>query len=702
MLDWFQPVTWVFIILAAVWLDFRLMRYLKANKDRLAPVVIFGRRIPVLSAVYIIGIGIQSWIKQLGTNSRNWFNHLSFSVVTDSLRSFHPVQIRRVKAVINEKAHANILTKILPIVIICAWAIWVGRGYLNFDPTAFINGGDYPHQIYNHYAWHNLTKCGSCVFWNGFMDGGQPTFAEVQGAALHPLVIVTTLLWGAVNGSKVIMIVSLITIGLAQWWLARVMGLGVPAAAWAGIMAITGGHLADRMGIGLVNIVLTMACATLMLPPLIDLLHHKNKRASLWIGVFLGLTILSGQAYLQVAIVMGLAPAVLIYWLSQRNHFPELRVQLMFSICLALLISAVLWVPLLRFLPYVSKDGDPYLASVLALNINPLKLILQDEKSLFIGWVPVLLAFSTLHFVPKNQKRLMWFLFLAAALIFIISSADFLRFVHKYFEQVGYLRFAFHMSLLAVPFIIALAAWGLDYLLKVPISISILNQSGGSITFYAIWILLPLVMLLTIPPVYKFSRWRYDVHKVERPELVMQWFKTDSTEIIRVPMPDYDWTPLAIERGFKSTGVFRSWFWKDREEPTPYLEATWEPVNEYEWQYENLYLIRRGDARYASISTPDGGFFPCQAKAVGGHIDVSCTSNVAGTLTVQENYYSGWTVKVDGVSAPLYKSDWLKVAAPPGTHLYTFRYRPWDVWVGMAISLIGIVVAVFAWKKDRV
>jgi hypothetical protein len=218
MLDWFQPVTWIFILVAAVWLDFRLMRYLKANKDQLAPVVIFGRRIPILSAVYAVGIGIQSWFKRL-----------SFSVVTDSLSSFHPVQRHRAKALINEKTHANILTNILPVVIICAWALWVGRGYLNFDPNTIPNGGDYPHQVYGHYGLYPLLECGTCVFWNGFLNGGQPTFAEVQGATMHPLTIITTIVWGSVNGSKVILLFTFIIAGLAQWWLARVMGLGTLA-----------------------------------------------------------------------------------------------------------------------------------------------------------------------------------------------------------------------------------------------------------------------------------------------------------------------------------------------------------------------------------------------------------------------------------------------------------------------------------------
>jgi hypothetical protein len=688
MIERYQWVILGLGTLAAIWLDVRLIRCLRNHQDRIKPVKIRGWNSYLLGAVFysIRYINPQNVLPKVK-------NILGF------LLGFHPIQwIKRI-TLVSPATRTLIITKILPVVLMIGWGSWMGRGYLNFDPNAIINGGDFPHQIYNHYAWQTLTKCGTCVFWNGVMDGGQPTFAEVQGAALHPLVIVTTLIWGAVNGAKVIMIVSLITVGLAQYWLARVMKLSTPAASWAGIMAITGGHLADRMGGGWVNMILTMAWASLVLPPLIDLLHNRNKRASVWIGVFLALSLLSGQGYIQVAIIFGLGPAVLIYWLFQRKNLPEMGFELLFVAGLTVLLTAVLWVPLLRLLPYVSKDGDPYLASLLALDITPLKLLLRDEKSLFIGWIPVLLAFSTLHFVPKDQKPLMWFLWLAAALIFLVSSADFLRFVHNYFEQVGVLRFAFHMNLLAVPFIIALAAWGLDYLLKIPISLSFIHQAAGSFNLRIVWILFPLVVLLSIPPVYKFSRWRYDTHKVERPEMVMQWFKTDSTEIIRVPMPDYDWTPLVIERGYKSTGVFRSWWWKNRQQPTPYLEATTEQVDAFEMQYENLYLIRRENARYAAVRTNDGGYFPCQAQAVGGHIDITCTNDRPGRLVVMENNFPGWMTWIDGQRSPLINGDWLSTDAPAGHHTYAFRYRPWDVWVGMALSLLGVVTALLAWRK---
>jgi len=45
--------------------------------------------------------------------------------------------------------------------------------------------------------------------------------------------------------------------------------------------------------------------------------------------------------------------------------------------------------------------------------------------------------------------------------------------------------------------------------------------------------------------------------------------------------------------------------------------------------------------------------------------------------------------------------DWLSVNALSGKHTYTFQYRPWDVYLGALLSLIGVGVVIWFWvKKD--
>jgi hypothetical protein len=62
----------------------------------------------------------------------------------------------------------------------------------------------------------------------------------------------------------------------------------------------------------------------------------------------------------------------------------------------------------------------------------------------------------------------------------------------------------------------------------------------------------------------------------------------------------------------------------------------------------------------------------------------------SGTLIVQENNWSGWYASRDNQPIELSADQWLTVSAPAGPHHYEFRYRPWDVAVGLLLSAIGL------------
>jgi len=44
-------------------------------------------------------------------------------------------------------------------------------------------------------------------------------------------------------------------------------------------------------------------------------------------------------------------------------------------------------------------------------------------------------------------------------------------------------------------------------------------------------------------------------------------------------------------------------------------------------------------------------------------------------------------------------NDWLVVSAPAGSHVYSFRYLPWDVPVGLLITLVGIGFCVWLGRR---
>jgi Bacterial membrane protein YfhO len=71
--------------------------------------------------------------------------------------------------------------------------------------------------------------------------------------------------------------------------------------------------------------------------------------------------------------------------------------------------------------------------------------------------------------------------------------------------------------------------------------------------------------------------------------------------------------------------------------------------------------------------------------------DLAC----AGLVVVGDPYYRGWRASLDGKRVPIQEFEGVvrAVAAGPGRHIVEFQYRPASVYVGAALTLIGLALA---------
>ena len=53
----------------------------------------------------------------------------------------------------------------------------------------------------------------------------------------------------------------------------------------------------------------------------------------------------------------------------------------------------------------------------------------------------------------------------------------------------------------------------------------------------------------------------------------------------------------------------------------------------------------------------------------------------------------------DGERVELKDQSWLQVEAPAGQHDYEFRYLPWDVPLGILLTLVGIGLCGWMWFR---
>jgi hypothetical protein len=563
-----------------------------------------------------------------------------------------------------------------------------------------------------HFVWSQLAQCGACMLWNGSVNGGAPAFADVYGATLHPIVIAATLLFGAINGAKMTLVVSLFVAGAAQWWLARVMGLGRIAGLWSAALAVVGGHLAGRMESGIVTLVLSTAFCSLVVAPGLELALTGQRQATVLFGITLALAATSGQGYLQIGLILGILPAFAVFLVGRPSHVKLLWKEFALAGLIAVLLSAIFWIPMLHFLPNLNKDADPQFSSAQPFITALANLVTADPASYtserlgkvpiphlyinYIGWIPIFFALAGMKLGLRQNRRLVLFFVVATMLVFLAATAITLHVLSGLLSSsISAVRYSPLIAGLAVPLILGLAAWGLDQLLQQR-EMTFLKRRP--ILRGVAAVALVSTMLWAIYSAYLFGQhWLITGYAPSAASQVLAAVDRSSPQWIGVPYGEHAWTAVGLSTDLKIANAFRPWNWQGRDLPPAYVTVTYDPsmtsVTDRFGTTEGINLIEVPDNTYALINTGTQ-HIPCQASAHGGDIDVDCNSVATGTLIVHENNWEGWQASRDGEPIGMEATSWLSTAAPAGQHHYEFRYRPADVLIGLIVSAIGIALLV--------
>ena len=142
---------------------------------------------------------------------------------------------------------------------------------------------------------------------------------DTHGSMLHPIVMVATLFWGLLKGTKISLIIAFWIGGVAQWWIARELKVGWLPRMWSAAMAMAGGHLAGRMEMGVFGVMFSTAMTSLIFGAVMTVSRGKGRRPVVLLGIVIASAILSGQGYLQVGVLF-LLPAILILIFSKEQH----------------------------------------------------------------------------------------------------------------------------------------------------------------------------------------------------------------------------------------------------------------------------------------------------------------------------------------------------------------------------------------------
>ncbi len=615
---------------------------------------------------------------------------------------------------------------ILEWLLIAAWGIWVGRDMLHFDENLIPWGREYGMAISTHHFWTFVRQCGYCAVWDDSQIGGYPALTNTYAAILHPITMITTLIWGVVNGSKVMVVLSLMGAGIAQWWLSYELKLGRFARIWASLLVVVGGHLSAKLELGVLDIVLSTVMTSLIFPAILMLIRKQDWRSTVVLALVISSAVFSGQGYAQVLFVISL-PALSFLLFERGWKIDPIWKKFLTAGGLVVLLTAIFTMPLLVNGWNIHKSTLPDFVSLQPLKYNLLNFVIDDmafyrtealgkwaNPSLyinFIGWLPVLLSIFAVGAYKKQDSKKILYLATSAALILGFVNPDFLKWVFTWFEPIASLRFPNLGLGVSVILLVGLAGYGLDQLLKRvqwPTIHFTFGKKKNARTFYlpaSVFLLIPLIF--NVQQGYNFGRqflnvsplWPTTVEKLKD-------LKTDSLEWVLPVLGEQFWTEPAVRLGLKVTNESLPFWTGVKHYPNPYLQLSRFPVEPGSTQYtlvreysaEFLYLD--ASAEYAYIVDATGYFHVCQASGAGGKIDVVCNAPVDGYLLVHENIWSGWKVWVDGTRADLYDLDgWMQVAAPSGAHTYTFRYLPWEIPVAVLVGLFGLLLCSWLWRN---
>ncbi|HOW54473.1 MAG TPA: YfhO family protein [Syntrophorhabdaceae bacterium] len=71
-------------------------------------------------------------------------------------------------------------------------------------------------------------------------------------------------------------------------------------------------------------------------------------------------------------------------------------------------------------------------------------------------------------------------------------------------------------------------------------------------------------------------------------------------------------------------------------------------------------------------------------------------------LYLSDTYYPGWRAYVDGKETKIYRANlaFRAIEVPKGKHTVVFKYVPMSFYIGLALTLLGIALCVWLWRRD--
>lgn len=631
------------------------------------------------------------------------------------------------------------------IVLVGVWLF--STDYLTLGTRRPLSGPEA--EIFQTLDWvlvNNLKNFGEFPQWNPFVLSGLPYVGDPFLHLFNPLVTLPVLWIGVWDGYKVGVFLSLVAAGISAWYLGKVMGVGRVSRVWLALSyAFTGRAVAQFLQ-GQYDLIFSYAWIPLCLAGFIALEDSKRPFHVALTALGLALLFLSGNVYYTFYMVFVFLVFALVYGIRLRKHPLQIKLNgsvltlLLLAGILAAVVSAAQLLPFAQLWTQLNKQGDPALKTAHTFaqiwldytstlpEREDTKFFAQETYS-YVGYVP----FLGLLLVPlawmKQKKRVIVFMLLLFALAVLWASARETP-LRPLFESSAFLtqfRYPTRFLLYGALALLALTALGFDTIFK-------FSDAGG----FAQWnravtsparlaatagaALVLAVVLWSVADVYvnnKRLAISYNPYEAswETAQAVSEF--DASPNYVQTP---YSWVGALVSNGLRNLGMFYGYSLnRDVQEPfnrrpvplraNYYILAADQTLNLPNAQrvlnHKGLNVYRLPDnLPFAFVAGDeilrDAGQGELRAAEVTAARPQHATANTLAfeletpenaTLVVLTPQFSGWRVQVDAEEADLRNIDgYLGVATRAGKHVYAFTFDSWLFKVGLAISVVGLMV----------
>lgn len=548
-----------------------------------------------------------------------------------------------------------------------------------------------------------ILRYGQFPLWNPYVNGGNVLLAHPHSPFLSPMFLFV-LIFGPIIGLKIEIIVHL-WIGLTgMFYLAKHLRMHKPAAYLSAFIFMLSSIYPLHLTEGHTS---WLPMAFMPWVFLFFIRSFKKASAILWTILFMGLIILGGSIDVLLIFIFFLTTFSLFKSIQLRTGKPIISLMLIFLG--SFLICGIKLIPMVDFL----KDFPPplenlfdyyfqtnFLSAVKTIFLDRGQMYLDQlswslpvqrgrvifgwhEYGSYVGLIPlVLFVLGCFH---KFTKK--WPVILTAIVCFGIAVHD--AFFINLFQFLKYLPFydSFNTSsrfLVGVTFVLALmAGFGLDFLDMN------LKRYAHQIRPSLIRCVLVCITLFVLGDLISVNS-----------SIFRNAFVIESVDVTR-------------DKHFKQKYHYVNFFedyTSDDNLNEQYSHSSQYPIflsnhgilNSYE-----IVAIHQGDVRTTSDANYRGEVYIAEGA---GHInrvqftpnriDIKAYLAQKSIIVVNQNYYKGWRVRVDGALKDAFRhNNLIATHVPPGNHHIVFSYQPDIVSWGAAASIIMIIIWIFAYRR---